>query len=215
MFKLKNKPCTYKRISQYYKAGSHKGIDLANVTGTPVYATADGTVVAASYGAWDKSYGNMVALYHGDGTYTNHAHLSKINVKVGQKIKAGTCIGLVGSTGRSTGPHLHFEIHLGKKWNRINPLPYMNAVGKDFKEPEYVVGKTYTLQEDMNVRTGPSTSYKKKPVSQWTPAAQRQSTKAGLLKKGTKVTVLEVKNGWIRIPSGWVCGFSGTKVYVK
>ena len=111
----KYRPIKYKRISQYYKKKTHRGIDLAAPTGTNVYATCAGTVVAAKYGAWDSSYGNMVAIYHGNGDYTNHAHLSKIKVKVGQKVKAGQLIGLCGSTGHSTGPHVHFEIHKGRK----------------------------------------------------------------------------------------------------
>lgn len=222
-FSLKNKPITWTRISQLYKAKIHKGIDLAAPTGTPIYATADGTVVAASYGAWDKSYGNMVAIYHGGGTYTNHAHLSKIKVKVGKKVKAGDLIGLCGSTGNSTGSHLHFEVHLGKKWNRVDPKPYIDNAGKSVKKvstPTYTKGKMYTLQEDMNVRMGSSIAAPRIAVSKWTKDAQKHATKAGLLKKGTKVTCKAVvRNGgetWLKIPSGYVCAINAKgKVYIK
>lgn len=220
-FRLKNKPCKWKRISQPYKKNSHKGIDLANVTGTPIYATADGTVVAASKGAWHWSYGNMVAIYHGNGVYTNHAHLSKIKVRVGQKVKAGQLIGLMGSTGRSTGSHLHFEIHLGRKWNRVNPKPYLDAAGKKKKsKPTYEKGKTYVLREDMNVRMSASAKAPKVSVRKWSKDAQKHATKGGLLKKGTKVTVIAVvKNSgetWLKIPSGYVCAVNSKgKVYIK
>ena len=124
-FSLKYKPIKWKRISQFYKAVSHKGIDLAAPTGTPVYAAQDGVVAKAGYGVLDRSYGNQVFLSHGNGYYTNYAHLSKITVKTGDKVVAGQVIGLCGSTGRSTGPHLHFEVHLGRKWNRVDPYPYI------------------------------------------------------------------------------------------
>lgn len=218
-FRLKNKPMKWKRISQPYKAKTHRGIDLAAPTGTPVYATADGTVVAASKGAWDWSYGNMVAIYHGHGNYTNHAHLSKIKVHVGQKVKAGQLIGLCGNTGRSFGSHLHFEIHLGRKWNRVNPKPYLDAAGKG-KKTTYAKGNTYTLQESMNVRASASASAPRVGVKKWSSDAQKHATKSGLLKKGTKVTALAIvrQNGeiWLRTPSGYICAVNGKgKVYIK
>lgn len=223
-FYLQNKPMTWKRISQLYKRRTHRGIDLAAPIGTPVYAAQDGTVVAASYGAWDKSYGNMVAIYHRDGNYTNYAHLSKIKTRVGKKVKAGDLIGLCGSTGRSTGPHLHFEVHLGRKWNRVNPKPYIDKAHKPkkTKSVSYEAGKTYTLQEDMNVRIAPSASRPKVGVSKWTKEAQKHATKAGLLAKGTKVTAKDVfkdktKNEiWIKTPSGWICAKNSKgKAYIK
>ncbi len=216
--KLTHKPIRIDRISQPYKSGKHKGIDLVDTRGTkaPVYATADGTVVACKKGAWDWSYGNMVAIYHGNGTYTNHAHLSKIKVKLGQKVKSGDVIGYQGSTGRSTGNHLHFEIHLGKKWNRVNPKPYLDAIGKKpVTKPKYEVGKTYTLQEDMNIRIGHGVDKAKVSVSKWTADAKKHATKNGQLMKGTKVTVLDTYKGWIKTPSGWICGYSDSKVYIK
>lgn len=129
-FKIKFRPCRYERISQPYKS-THKGIDLAAPKGRDVVAVADGTVVCAGGKGhnWDWSYGNEVAIYHGNGNYTNYAHLSKICVKVGQKVFAGQKIGEVGNTGRSFGNHLHFEVHKGAKWTRVNPWPYMECVG--------------------------------------------------------------------------------------
>jgi co-chaperonin GroES (HSP10) len=215
----KNKPIKYKRISQYYKAKTHKGIDLAAPTGTSVYATCDGTVVAAKYGAWDSSYGNMVAIYHGNGDYTNHAHLSKIKVKVGQKVTAGQLIGLCGSTGHSTGPHVHFEVHKGRKWNRVNPWPYLRDAG--YVSNNYKVGSTYILQEDMNIRISPKSSAAKVSSSKWTKDAQKHKTDKGLLAKGTKITCKDVaKNSdgstWIKTPSGYICAIgSSGRVFIK
>ena len=158
-FSLKSKPMVWKRISQPYRKGKHGGIDLAAPTGTKVVAAADGKVVAASKGAWHWSYGNMVAIYHGGGNYTNYAHLSKIKVHAGQKVKAGQLIGLCGSTGRSTGPHLHFEVHKGMKWNRVNPKPYLDAIGKKKKKLKPV---SVIAQEVIQGKWGNGDTRKKK-----------------------------------------------------
>lgn len=98
----------------------HHGIDLAAPTGTPVYATADGTVsMAQYYGA----YGNYVQVEHGGEMQTRYAHLSRLSVPNGVRVTKGQLIGYVGSTGRSTGPHLHYEVRIAGK--AVNPLPYM------------------------------------------------------------------------------------------
>ncbi|MGY4794082.1 murein hydrolase activator EnvC family protein [Lysinibacillus fusiformis] len=107
----------------------HYGVDLANATGTPIWAAADGVV---SYAAPLSSYGNVVILTHSiDGQiYTTvYAHLSAFNVSVGQEVSQGDQIAAMGSTGRSTGPHLHFEVHIGA-WKgqavgSVNPLKYI------------------------------------------------------------------------------------------
>lgn len=216
-FEMKCMPCKYTRISQPYKKLTHKGIDLASPKGTPIYAVADGTVVCASANGkgWDWSYGKEVAILHEGGTYTNYAHCSLVCCKVGQKVKSGDKIAEVGNTGRSFGNHLHFEIHLGKKWNRIDPKPYMDNIGR----PTYVVGKTYVLQTNMNIRIGHSTDSPKIGVDKWTKNAQSHATEKGLLEEGTKVTVREVykANGvaWVKTPSGWICGYDKTKVYIR
>ena len=86
---------------------SHQGLDIAAEFGTPVQATADGIVIMAES---HSGYGNLVAIYHSNGITTRFGHLSKIGVEVGQRVKRGDQIGNVGSTGRSTGPHVHYEI---------------------------------------------------------------------------------------------------------
>lgn len=86
---------------------SHEGMDISVAFGTPVSSTADGLVVHASPYA---GYGNLVILYHSNGITTRYGHLSRITVEVGQRVKRGEQIGLAGSTGRSTGPHVHYEI---------------------------------------------------------------------------------------------------------
>lgn len=98
----------------------HGGIDIAAPNGTPV-AAARGGVIARS--GWVGAYGYMVAIDHGDGWETRYAHLSRIDVREGERVAQGAVIGLVGSTGASTGPHLHFEVrHDGRA---LDPLAYL------------------------------------------------------------------------------------------
>ena len=99
---------------------SHNGVDLAGASGTPVYATADGVVSKAQY--WG-SYGNYIQIEHGGQLETRFAHLSAYNVAAGQKVRKGELIGYVGSTGRSTGPHLHYEVRVSG--DPVDPRPYM------------------------------------------------------------------------------------------
>lgn len=97
--------------------GSHDrygAMDIGNKTGTPIWAMADGKVLSAKPEGWNGGYGKMVIIQHGNGTQTLYAHLSKVDVVSGQSVKKGQQIGLMGSTGRSTGPHLHIEIRTGK-----------------------------------------------------------------------------------------------------
>lgn len=90
-------------------------VDLAAPTGTPIYAIKSGTVIVAKGGgAYNGGFGNMIVIDHGNGTKSLYAHLSKVNVKVGDSIDQGEKIGNVGNTGRSTGPHVHLEVHGGK-----------------------------------------------------------------------------------------------------
>ncbi len=98
----------------------HKGIDISSRLGTPVIAPADGVVISSGR---NGSFGKMVSIRHGNGFLTKYAHLQKILVKKGQAVKRGEKIGLVGKTGRSTGPHLHYEVHL--KGVPLNPLRYI------------------------------------------------------------------------------------------
>ena len=95
------------RYGETYTSSFHTGIDYGCPLNTPILASADGVVV---YAGWDKTgYGNMVILLHPDGRATLYAHLSSIYVKLGEKVKQGSLLGHSGSTGNSTGPHLHFE----------------------------------------------------------------------------------------------------------
>lgn len=100
----------------------HNGVDLAAPRGTPVYATADGVVEMAQY---YSSYGNYVQIGHGGELETRYAHLSSYTVSPGEQVRQGDLIGYVGSTGRSTGPHLHYEVRVADE--PVNPIPYMTA----------------------------------------------------------------------------------------
>ena len=99
---------------------AHKGIDLASAWGTPVHAPADGVV---GHAEWFSSYGLYIALEHGGTIETRYGHLSRINVASGQLVHKGDVIGFVGSTGRSTGPHLHYEIRINDE--PVDPLQYL------------------------------------------------------------------------------------------
>ncbi|HEY7369904.1 MAG TPA: M23 family metallopeptidase [Thermoanaerobaculia bacterium] len=98
----------------------HAGLDIATPSGQPVGATAEGVVVKAG---WHGEYGNLVEIQHRSGYRTLYGHLSKILVAEGQKVERGDKIGLVGSTGRSTAPHLHYEVRVGDRL--VNPLEYI------------------------------------------------------------------------------------------
>ena len=99
----------------------HSGVDIAAHKGTPVRATANGTV---SFAGYKGSYGKAVSINHGFGILTRYAHLSSLHVKKGQNVVRGDVIGEVGSTGRSTGPHLHYEVRLNDI--PVNPEKYMS-----------------------------------------------------------------------------------------
>jgi murein DD-endopeptidase MepM/ murein hydrolase activator NlpD len=99
---------------------AHKGIDMASPVGTPVYAPADGMVGKAE---WFSSYGLYIQIEHGGEFETRYGHLSRLNVAAGQFVHKGDLIGFVGTTGRSTGPHLHYEVRVAGE--AVNPAPYM------------------------------------------------------------------------------------------
>jgi len=124
-------PVSYTNISAYFGFRSdpfnhrltmHYGIDFTGSIGTPVHATGDGIVIDAEYSF--SGYGKQVVIDHGFGYKTRYAHLSKIEVKPGDKIKRGEIVGLLGNTGRSTGPHLHYEVMLRN--STTDPLNYFN-----------------------------------------------------------------------------------------
>lgn len=107
----------YRRDPFYHTPTFHAGMDFTADIGTPVYATGDGVVKNATNDGW--GYGNHIIINHGFGYTTLYGHLSRFAVKAGAKVKRGQLIGYVGSTGRSTGPHLHYEVR--KNNNPLNP----------------------------------------------------------------------------------------------
>lgn len=117
-----SKPVSGTITSRYGRrsSGYHTGLDIANKTGTPIKAVAQGIV---TYAGWKGSYGNLVIVSHGNGVETYYAHCSKINVYVGQNVSNEDTIALVGSTGNSTGPHLHLEIKVNGQTQ--NPQKYL------------------------------------------------------------------------------------------
>ncbi|NND95543.1 MAG: M23 family metallopeptidase [Flavobacteriales bacterium] len=119
------------RIDPHYKVPKmHQGMDFTAPTGTPIYATGDGVVSRADNKS--SGYGNHIRIDHGFGYVTLYAHLSQYKVRKGQKVKRGDIIGLVGNTGKSKGPHLHYEVRLNK--DAINPI---NFYFNDITAEEY------------------------------------------------------------------------------
>jgi len=105
------------------RRAQHMGIDIAAPMGTPIYATADGVVSEA---AWNSGgYGRLIKIDHGRGIETRYAHLSAIGVSPGQRVTRGQVIGRMGSTGRSTGSHLHYEVRIDGR--AVNPIPFMKS----------------------------------------------------------------------------------------
>src|SRR3954447_9627746 len=105
------------------RAAMHPGVDLAGPVGTPIYATADGTVDRAEWNS--GGYGNLVEIDHGHGIQTRYGHLTRYIVSAGQHVKRGELIAYMGSTGRSTGSHLHYEVRLDGR--PVNPVPFMQS----------------------------------------------------------------------------------------
>ena len=105
----------------------HAGIDMAGPVGTPIYATGEGVVIFAG---WQRGYGNLIKIQHELGTETRYGHLNSIAVRQGQRVSRGDTIGGMGSTGRSTGTHLHYEIRVGGR--PINPMTYIRAAQNVF-----------------------------------------------------------------------------------
>jgi murein DD-endopeptidase MepM/ murein hydrolase activator NlpD len=102
------------------EAGQHNAVDISSAMGQSVRSPADGIVVKAE---WANGYGNVIYVSHGYGYSTRYGHLSSFSVRPGQRVKRGDVIGTVGSTGRSTGPHLHYEVRVNN--NPVNPLEYI------------------------------------------------------------------------------------------
>ena len=98
----------------------HEGLDIAGSSGTPIAAAATGTVISAG---WSGGYGQLVVLDHGNGLSTAYAHLSSISVSIGQTVPQGSAVGGMGTTGNSTGVHLHFEVRVNG--GAVDPLGYL------------------------------------------------------------------------------------------
>ena len=133
-------PLNLTRISSLYggrrdpitrEPANHTGIDFTAPTGTPIYVTGDGTVIRTYWS--NQGYGNTIIVDHGFGIHTLYAHLHRIGVEVGDEVKRGDIIGTVGNTGRSIGPHLHYEVHINGR--HTNPIFYFN---QDLSPDEYV-----------------------------------------------------------------------------
>lgn len=151
-------PVAFKYISSGFTTGQryveafnvstgHRAVDYAAPAGTPIRSVGDGTITLAG---WNGSYGNMVSVRH-NGTYsTNYAHMSKMAVKRGAKVKQGQVIGYVGSTGFSTGPHLHYE--MVKNGAKVNPLAEVMPPGKSLSAESKVLffEKIKIWQEELN-----------------------------------------------------------------
>ena len=117
----------YRAVGSAWALGYHTGVDFPVPTGTSVKAVAAGRVVTAG---WGGAFGYQVVIRHADGRYTQYAHLSAISVKEGQSVAAGQSIGRSGSTGNTTGPHLHFEVRTGPEFGSdIDPVAYLRAGG--------------------------------------------------------------------------------------
>ncbi len=132
------------RIDPHYKTPAfHAGMDFTAPTGTPIYATGDGTVIRADRAS--RGYGNHVRIDHGFGYTTLYAHMSKTNVKVGSEVKRGEIIGYVGNTGKSVGPHLHYEVRKNDK--PVNPI---NFYFSDLTPEEYDLMIQLSSQENQS-----------------------------------------------------------------
>jgi LysM repeat protein len=116
-----NWPTTRRRITQYFRGWRHSGLDIGAPSGQPIYAANDGLVTVSGWSS--GGYGRYIIIDHGNGLSTLYAHNTQNAVKVGDRVSKGAVIGTVGSTGRSTGPHVHFEVRAGG--NRVNPLDYL------------------------------------------------------------------------------------------
>ena len=133
------------RIDPIYKDRRlHAGLDFTAPSGTPIYATADGVVRDAGFNT--GGYGNRVLINHGFGYETTYSHMYRIKARVGERVKRGEVIGYVGSTGRSEGPHLHYEVH--KNGEVVNPLNFYYG---NISAAEYVVISKLANQENQSL----------------------------------------------------------------
>ena len=119
----------YRRDPFNGSGAMHGGLDFKGPTGSDIYAAAQGTI---SFSGWKSGYGKTVEIEHGNGVMTRYAHMSRLTAQVGQAVSAGDTIGALGSTGRSTGPHLHFEVRINGR--AVNPRPFLETAPNVLKE---------------------------------------------------------------------------------
>ena len=119
----------YRRDPFNGSGAMHKGLDFRGPIGAPIHAAAAGKI---SFVGQKSGYGNVVEVSHGNGLMTRYAHMSKFAARIGQKVTAGDVIGAIGSTGRSTGPHLHFEVRINDR--AVNPRPFLEIAPDVLKE---------------------------------------------------------------------------------
>jgi len=119
----------YRRDPFTGRSAMHKGLDFRGPMGAPIYAAADGRV---TFVGRKSGYGKVVEITHGNGLTTRYAHMSRFSARVGQEVEAGHVIGAIGSTGRSTGPHLHFEVRINGR--AVNPRPFLENAPNVLKE---------------------------------------------------------------------------------
>jgi murein DD-endopeptidase MepM/ murein hydrolase activator NlpD len=119
----------YRRDPFTGQGAFHSGLDFRASYGSPIHAAADGVV---SYVGSKAGYGRLVEITHGNGLMTRYAHMSAAKARVGSKVSAGDIIGLIGSSGRSTGPHLHFEVRVNNR--AVNPRPFLESPPHVFEE---------------------------------------------------------------------------------
>ena len=119
----------YRRDPFTRRGAMHKGLDFKGAIGTPIRAASDGRV---SFVGWKGGYGKTVEITHGNGLMTRYAHMSRFDAKVGQRVAAGDSIGAIGNTGRSTGPHLHFEVRINNR--AVNPRTFLETAPNVLEE---------------------------------------------------------------------------------
>ena len=186
-------------VEWYPNTNGHAGIDFGTPWGTVVTATDAGVVKLA--GLDNTGYGNLVKIEH-DWGFSYYAHLADFRVKVGERVEAGQVVGLSGNTGRSTGPHLHFEVRrLGGNWRRdiFDPKPYLFDEGPEPEPPAAVIGKVQITAQQLALRTGPGVEYKR---MDW-------------LYHGDELAITEeqVKEVWVRTEGGWLAAvYDGEKL---
>lgn len=167
----------------------HGGIDIAAASGTPVYAPQAGVVMySGNYGG----YGNVVVLNHGNSLYTLYGHNSQLLVQAGQNVYRGQPISRVGSTGRSTGPHLHFEVHYNQQY--MNPVTYLSYLQQSgpiiaqAAQPSYGMPQTYGASV---AGSGPSKQVQVKTVNSKRSTSRHRGHNSVELVNGSDIETIE------------------------